>query len=79
MPLKAMDAMSGSPSPWSVFARTPMHASERDESESVSVVVSVVDMLSSPIDSTTLNAMMMVSSAREHRYVTTMPFRLLAE
>jgi hypothetical protein len=56
-----------------------MHASERDESESVSVVVSVVDMLSGPIDSTTFDAMMMVSSAREHRYVTTMLFRLLAE
>jgi hypothetical protein len=40
-----MDAMSGSPSPWSVFAKTPIQASERDDSEYVSVDVRVIDML----------------------------------
>jgi hypothetical protein len=40
-----MDAMSGSPSPCSVFARTPVHATERAESERVSVVVRVIDMV----------------------------------
>jgi hypothetical protein len=40
-----MDAMRGSPSPWSVLAKTPMHASDRAESEYVSVDVKVIDML----------------------------------
>jgi hypothetical protein len=40
-----MDAMSGSPSPWRVFAKTPMHASEIADSEIVSVDVRVMDML----------------------------------
>ena len=60
-----MDAMSGSPSPWSVFAKTPMHAIERAESERVSVVVRVIDMLLDLVARTALDEMMMVLPARE--------------
>jgi hypothetical protein len=40
-----MDAMSGSPSPCSVFAKTPLHANDKDRSEYASVDVKVADML----------------------------------
>jgi hypothetical protein len=40
-----MDAISGSPSPCRVFAKTPMQASDSADSERVSVDVRVVDML----------------------------------
>src|SRR5216117_2203948 len=41
-PLKASDAMSGSPSPRKVFARMPMQAVESVRSQSVSEVVRLV-------------------------------------
>lgn len=37
MPLKARDAISGSPSPWKVLAIMPKQARERDSRLSVSV------------------------------------------
>jgi hypothetical protein len=41
-PLKASEAMSGSPSPWKVFASMPIQAVERAKSQSVSEVVRLV-------------------------------------
>ena len=60
-----MDAMSGSPSPCRVFAKTPAHATERAESERVSVVVRVIDMLLMLTARTDFDAVMMVLAARE--------------
>ena len=37
MPLKARDAMRGSPSPWKVLAIMPKHARDRDRRLEVSV------------------------------------------
>jgi hypothetical protein len=37
MPLKARDAMRGSPSPWKVFAMIPQHARNSDRRLNVSV------------------------------------------
>lgn len=42
MPLKAREAIRGSPSPWKVFAMMPMQAREREERERTSVLLSVV-------------------------------------
>jgi hypothetical protein len=59
-----MDAMRGSPSPCRVFAKTPMHASDRAESEYVSVEVKVIDML------LMLESPLLLSTARTQHYVT---------
>lgn len=44
IPLNASEAISGSPSPWKVFARTAKHAMERPRRLSVSVLLRLIDM-----------------------------------
>ena len=42
MPLRARDAIRGSPSPWKVFAMMPTQVREREERDRTSVPLSVV-------------------------------------
>ena len=45
MPLRASEAMRGSPSPWKVLAIMPRHASERDVRVRFSVKESSADVI----------------------------------
>ena len=44
VPLKASEAISGSPFPWKVFARTPRHAVESEIRVHASVLLRVWDI-----------------------------------
>jgi len=44
-PLKAIEAIRGSPSPCSVFAKVPIHASDKERRDKTSVRPSLADIL----------------------------------
>lgn len=45
IPLNARDAMRGSPSPWKVFAITPMQARDKERRDHVSVEESAAEVM----------------------------------